>query len=674
MSSREPIQTATPLLIIDDHSAHLETLAAILEQQQIASRRCQTGQEALMACTQQKFDVAILDLRLPDMDGIDVLRRLKEHAPQIKIIIHTGYASMEAAIDAVNHGAFAFMRKMDDVDELLDHIHEAYLQRHREDLEEELKKRNEELLLINQKLANEIAERKKAEEESMVVKEYLDTILFTLPVGVAIVEGPEFRYFRINQKLAEINGVPVEAHLGKPLVEVLPQAKEIIVPELHRIRETGEPVLHREFSIKLPKDPDHDTHLIDWLIPIQGKDLKPIAIAAVVLDVTELRDTQAQLRQSQKMEAIGTLAGGIAHEFNNVLGAILGYTDLALHAIAPDTPPWQHLQKVRTAGNRATGLVKQILTFSRQSDQERKPVQLHFLVAEVLTLLRVSLPTTIEMQQHMAQDVGAVLADPTQMHQVLMNLCTNAAHAMRDTNGVLHIGLDTVEIDAAAAAALPPLHPGPHVRLTVRDTGHGMAPEVIERIFDPFFTTKGVGEGTGMGLSVVHGILVHHGGAITVESTPGQGTTFAIYLPRIEATVENEDGTEEEIPPAQGCILFVDDDVMLARLGQATLEQLGYEVVCHTSSIKALEVFRAMPQRFDLVITDQTMPHMTGEHLSGELRRIRPDIPIILCTGFSHMINAEKARALGIDAFCLKPVLARELAVTIQQVLARSSE
>jgi PAS domain S-box-containing protein len=383
------------------------------------------------------------------------------------------------------------------------------------------------------------------------------------------------------------------------------------------------------------------------------------------------RALEEQLRQAQKMEALGTLAGGIAHDFNNILMAILGYTELAAADLSSASQPWQALQEVRAAGKRATDLVQQILAFSRQSEPERRPVLLHVVVNEVIGFLRASLPTTIELRQQIANDAGAVLADPTQMHQVLMNLCTNAGHAMRDTGGVLEIRVDAVEVDAAFVASHPALHPRPHVRLTVRDTGHGMSIEVLERLFDPFFTTKGVGEGTGMGLAVVHGIIADHQGAITVHSTVGEGTTFTLYLPCIHQDAMPETAPPEpSLPHGTGSILFVDDEAMLANLGHAILERLGYDVTVRTSSLEALEAFRAMPQRFDLVITDQTMPQMTGETLAKELRRIRPDIPIILCTGFSHTMHAEKTRALGINALCMKPFAVRDLAVTIQQVLA----
>jgi PAS domain S-box-containing protein len=385
----------------------------------------------------------------------------------------------------------------------------------------------------------------------------------------------------------------------------------------------------------------------------------------------QLRQAQqdVQRRQAQKMEAIGVLAGGIAHDFNNILSAILGYTDLALHEVAPKGPGAQYLQEVLTAGRRAQSLVLQILTFSRASEPERIPVQLRLIIKEALKLLRASLPTTIDIRQDIDRDDGTVLADPTQMHQVLMNLCANAEYAMRDTGGILEVRLDTVELDTAAVAHYAELAPGPYIRLTIRDTGRGMPPEVATRVFEPFFTTKGVGQGTGMGLAVVHGIVTSHGGAITLQSTPGQGTTCEVYLPRLDMVVDDATSRDESLPVGKGVILFIDDEPAIARVGQQMLERLGYQAVVRTSSLAALETFHQSPHHFDLVITDQTMPHMTGEALACELRRIRPDIPIILCTGFSHAINAEKAQAQGIDAFLMKPLVARDLGLAIQQVL-----
>jgi CheY-like chemotaxis protein len=318
--------------------------------------------------------------------------------------------------------------------------------------------------------------------------------------------------------------------------------------------------------------------------------------------------------------------------------------------------------------------VQQILTFSRRTEQPRIPVQLPVLIEEALALLRASLPSTIEIHQAITKDVGPVLADPTQLHQVLLNLCANAAHAMRETGGRLEVRLEAVEVDEQVTAQPPELQPGPYVCITVTDTGHGMIPEVMERIFEPFFTTKAPGEGTGMGLALVHGIVTNHGGTVLVTSVVGQGTTFTVYLPCSVDLGQDHASPEgallTDVPTGAERVLLVDDEVALVHLGEAILQRLGYEVVVCTSSTEALEVFREAPQRFDLVITDQTMPHMTGERLAQALRRLRSDIPIILCTGFSHVMHAERAQELGIDAFLMKPLAMQELAQTIQQVMA----
>ena len=392
---------------------------------------------------------------------------------------------------------------------------------------------------------------------------------------------------------------------------------------------------------------------------------------AIIRDMTERKRLETQLRQAQKMQAIGTLTGGIAHDFNNILSAILGYAELALDEVEQGSAVWHDLQGTLTAGRRAKDLVRQILAFSRQTERARTSIYLHLLVEEALALLRAALPSTITIRPVIDRNAGAVLADPTQMQQVLINLCTNAAHAMRETGGVLEVRLEPIELALDAPTISPDLKAGAYARLTVQDTGHGMAPTILERIFEPFFTTKGMGEGTGMGLAVAHGIIAHHEGAITVESIPGQGSTFAVYLPRSDSPGTAALLTEEPVVGGKERILFVDDETALVHVGRATLHRLGYQVVVCTSSSEALETFRAAPYSFDLVITDRTMPSLTGEALVRELHHLRPDIPIILCTGFSHPVTSEQLRALEVDAFLLKPVMVHEWARVIRQVLER---
>ena len=394
------------------------------------------------------------------------------------------------------------------------------------------------------------------------------------------------------------------------------------------------------------------------------------------VDITERKQaeeektrTEAQLRQAQKMEALGTLAGGIAHDFNNILGIIIGYTELALTSPKGKGPPSSGLEEVLKAAGRAKDLVKQILAFSRLNDQEKKPVQVGLIVKEVMKMLRASLPSTIEIELNVASK-AAMLCDPTQIHQVLMNLCTNAAHAMRDQGGVLKVSLTDTRLESESIPPHSALIPGPYLELSVMDTGHGIDPSILERIFDPFFTTKEQGVGTGLGLSVVHGIVKSHGGAIEVESLPGGGTTFRLLLPALESAQMSDEVDLEPLPHGRERILVVDDEPSLAHATMQMLERLGYEVECRMSGTEALEIFRNLAGKpFDLVITDMTMPQLTGADLARELLNLQPDLSVLLSTGFNDKIDAEKAESLGIKGVLMKPVAVRELAGLVRKVL-----
>ncbi len=384
----------------------------------------------------------------------------------------------------------------------------------------------------------------------------------------------------------------------------------------------------------------------------------------------EKTDLETQIRTTQKMEAIGTLAGGIAHDFNNILVPIIAYTDMIMSTEDPGSATWQNLQEVYKAANRAKELVKQILTFSREREQETCPVQLVPVVKESLKLLKASLPSTIEVSQRLEGEGVTILADPTQIHQIVMNLCTNAYHAMREQGGIMEVTLSEVEIGAHDDPLDRSLPPGPYLVLSVSDTGPGMDPATMERIFDPYFTTRKHGEGTGLGLAVVLGIVKKYGGDIRVYSEPGQGASFQVYFP-VFGKAEEGLAVILRTPLVVGDerILLVDDESPIAESMQKMLEFHGYHVTAKTSSVEALETFRLAPRDFDLVLTDQTMPHLTGDQLVLEMKKIRPDIPIILCTGFSNTIDEVKARILEIDAFLMKPVLRKELVETIRNVL-----
>ncbi len=378
-----------------------------------------------------------------------------------------------------------------------------------------------------------------------------------------------------------------------------------------------------------------------------------------------------QLQRSQRLEAIGTLASGIAHDFNNILAVVIGCTELALLRTPKESKAWQSLEMVLSAGQRAKDLVKQILAFSRQSEEERKPIQITRTVKEVLKFMRASLPATIEIREDIDSDSGAILADPVQIHQIVMNLCTNAHHAMSEKGGVLEVKLMSVNLGSGEDAVHPDLKPGPYVKVTVKDTGCGMDEATKVKIFDPYFTTKAKGVGTGLGLAVVHGLVQNHGGAITVESEAGKGSVFNLYFPAIQKEAVEETLIQETMPIGREHILLVDDEPVLLDMSREMLEYLGYSVETRTSSVEALALFSAQPNRFDLVITDMTMPFMTGDKLAKELLRIRADIPIVVCTGYSERIQDEQAKATGIRAFVMKPILMAKMAKAIRDALEK---
>ena len=402
-------------------------------------------------------------------------------------------------------------------------------------------------------------------------------------------------------------------------------------------------------------------------------------IQAIVRDITEQkkaekerRQLQKQLVQVQKMEAIGTLAGGIAHDFNNILSAIIGFTEISLRDAPDKSKLKDNLQRVLNAGIRASDLVKQILTFSRQTEREVKPVQIKSITKEALKLIRASLPATIEVRQNI-QSEAPIMADPTQIHQIIMNLCTNAAHAMQAPGGKLDVSLTDVMLDDEFSKANADIVPGAYVKLTVADTGHGLSPEAKDRIFDPFFTTKKPGEGTGLGLSVVHGIVKDCGGLITVESMTGKGSNFHVFLPIIDTGTSEKVVTRVPLPTGTERVLFVDDEPNQVDIGKQVLKLLGYRVTGRTSSLEALKLFRQNPDAFDLVVTDMTMPKMTGDELAQKMLAVKPDLPIIISTGYSEKITPAKAKALGIKEMIMKPAVVEEIATTIRRVLDQSN-
>jgi PAS domain S-box-containing protein len=539
---------------------------------------------------------------------------------------------------------------------------EQALQAHRQQLEHMVHERTAELAAANQLLQQEIAERQRTEaalrtsEEQYrhLVENINDVIYATDAQGVFTYLSPAVEA-QSGYTPAELVGhVFIDYVYQEDRPHILQKFKKLLAGHLEPSEYR---IVTKAGAIRWIRSSSRCIYHGDQVVGVQG----------AYIDTTEKRGLEEQLRQTHKMEALGTLSGGIAHDFNNILGIILGNTELAL-LDRPEGQPTRHaLEQIHQAGLRAQALVKQILSFSRKTPQALQLCHLGPIVQESLALMRAVIPTTIDLRLEMTATADVVLADPAQIHQVVMNLVMNAAQAMEYTGGVIEVSLVDLTLDEIAAQRHE-LKPGFYVQLTVRDTGGGIAPAIMGRIFDPYFTTKAVGKGTGMGLAVVHGIVTHHGGAISVQSVLDHGSSFQVYLPVEAEPLPASPPPAVSLSSGQECILFIDDEQALVSLGKEFLERLGYDVITETSSKEALALFIRQPDRFDLVITDMTMPGMTGDRLAKELRRLRPDIPIILCTGFSHHLN-EEAKAIGIDAFLMKPFVLRELAETVRTVL-----
>ncbi|MCF8145873.1 MAG: PAS domain S-box protein [Deltaproteobacteria bacterium] len=403
--------------------------------------------------------------------------------------------------------------------------------------------------------------------------------------------------------------------------------------------------------------------------PVRDKGGVIANFVAVKRDVTSEMEMERRLTQAQKMEAIGNLAGGIAHDFNNILSPIMLHAEMAMMDLPPESPLQMNMKQIYKSGERARDLVQQILTFARVKEEEKIPLKASLIVKEVVKFLRSTIPSTIQIRYRLKTDRDTILADPTQMHQILMNLCTNAAHAMLEKGGELMVTLTETHVGPEEASRLGEIAPGGFLRMSVSDTGSGIPPEIIDKIFEPYFTTKEQGQGTGLGLAVIHGIVKNCDGHIMVESEEGKGSAFHVLLPVVDADVSLKRVVSADLPTGTERILFVDDEQATVTVIKQMLEKLGYRVLAKTDSLDALGLFREAPEGFDLVITDQTMPHMTGKDLAKELMAIRPDIPIILCTGFSEQIDEDIAREMGIRAFVPKPIAMHEMAHAIRKAL-----
>ena len=482
------------------------------------------------------------------------------------------------------------------------------------------------------------------------------TIATQSPLGVFLTDA-QGRFVYANPRLQNMWGLSESEIMGDGYLRAVhPDDRRTALEEL-RVAMTASVSL--ETGFRVVRSDGSERHVCIWTAPIRDGETVT-GFAGTVDDDTDRRDMATRIRQREKMESLGTLAGGIAHDFNNMLGIVLGHTELAIAEASDPTALQEHLREIHTASARARDLVQQILTFSRHSGREQAPVDLRALVAESLKLLRSAFPVSVAIEAQVTSEPAIVLGDATALQQIIVNLCTNAEHAMRSTGG----GTITIALTVKGVA------PHGQAMLTVTDTGHGMQPEILARAFEPFFTTKTVGEGTGMGLAVVHGLMTSHGGGIELDSTVGEGTTVRVALP-LTARALVTAAVETATTRGSGRVLLVEDEPALARFAERALQRAGYDVrVCNDGTV-ALEQFRATPDAFDVIVTDLTMPGLPGDRLATELRALRSDIPIVLMTGFSRTITSRNAHEFGITTLLEKPFSAKDLVAVVTESLQR---
>lgn len=659
----------TKLLAIDDKPDNLISIKALLTLLIPESRvitAC-SGPEGIELATREHPDVILLDIHMPGMDGFEVCRCLKaaNETAHIPIIILTAIKTdSKSRVKALELGADAFLGKPLDETELVAQVKvmlrikqtEDILRRERDFLEESVRQQLKDL----QESRDQYQALFEKSNDGIIICDFKGNIYNANKAACKMLD-----YSKNELKGIQIGSLHPLSELG---------AMEKALEEGGKQGGCRFESVFKNRQNKLI-DVDVSSSIVD--------DAKGL-IQVIIRDISrqkryeqERKEMSKRIRHSQKMEAIGVLAGGIAHDFNNILFPIVGSVQMLAEDLPRDSTLKHHTDTIYAGTMRARELVTQILTFSRQSDQEMFPMKPHLVVKEVVKLISSTLPVTITIAHNIDPHTATILADPTHFHQIVMNLITNAYHSMEDERGKITITLKNINIPAdmeGSSTVTKALKPGPHMVLSISDTGMGMDQDVIQRIFDPYFTTKAPDKGTGLGLSMVHGIVKGYDGEIVVNSIPKEGSTFYVYLPVTDKAFKVEkQRVEGTVLKGKGHILLVDDEQQVLSVEKRLLEKLGYSVEAHGSAESALTRFREEPQCFDLVLTDMTMPKMTGDQLARELIRIRPDLPVIICTGYSRQLTEESVRAIGIKGLLYKPVELSQLAGTLNSALSESA-
>ena len=641
---------------------------------------------AKQAIEKNSYDIILTDYDLGDGTAFDLIKFIPANIP---FIIITGTGNEATAVNIMKAGATDYLIKDPDghylvtlpvtVDKALKNkASEFKLKNYKEHLEYMVKMRTKELVDTVEELKQEIETRKYMEKSLTDSEAKYSVLVEHAQDAIIIMRGNKIVF--ANKAFTKILGYSEKEISEMLCTDIIPPEHLKMTVNRYYKRKKGEFVSPINETAIYKKDKTILPVEINVTGNIRYKDkLASLVIIRDLSDRIKMREERENLEkrllQLQKMESIGTLAGGIAHDFNNILFPIIGYTEMTMAIMSENDSVMKNLNAILSASLRAKDLVQQILSFSSQQDQELIPISPRIIIKEVLKLIRASIPSTIKIKQDIAADSALAIADPTHIHQIVMNLCTNAYQAMEEGGGILDVSLKNVKLSLNDAKDLN-IEPGEYLLFMVKDTGCGMEESVKMRIFEPYFTTKGPSSGTGLGLAVVHGIVKSYNGAIACWSEPGKGTLFSIYFPLIMAEdfVESDSTADNAMPSGTGHILLIDDEPVLVDLIKDIVENAGYSTTIRTSSLEALEAFRAQPEKFDLVVTDLTMPNMTGDKLAVELIKIRSDIPVILCTGFSNKLSKERITALGIKDILLKPVQRKKLLQALHKILSVTQE